>query len=581
MFIIYVHHWLLSYMFIISDMFINKHITIDNKTILFYSCLILMSDFDDIYNNSDDDIDYNVGKSEFVNSIEEYYKSIEKYKDEHKNELDIYWKPSYDTIKEKFEEIINTISFNWLSAKKMVEELPCYKYENFSQYVYNIDLKNTKHIKGTIVRPKTLRRKRSNICPKCKHECKVTKEMDALKCQFCGYEIMKDKAGIPDNMINGEKHIRKHLDKLIGLSKIPGNLNKLLPYLTIWLTDWKYILEWLSYSKRYDNFVSRFITRSGKNISYIDFDKTIPRTAENKMEFSIYELFSEEFYKMTELVSKTAKKITNMSGNKDFIIEVIDAYMKTNNIKKFRCFMDLPEDNTTFIYKGVEYSIGIYLNKLTLTINYDENHIKNDIVKQFCYNGIDCLLYPGLMFNYFDIFKLSEDIPKSFMYSENYSKIMNEIFHSNFIQISNSDVNKLVDILLKFNDYYKKNVQKVGKKKNTKTNSPLFVCVFKCIITSFKYFNKYVNVLEQMPHRITESVTKNEIDCLWLQFLSLPENKELLELYDNNYETKDESKDSLITLTLVEDKETKEEKQKDIKHSKSKICLDDDLNDIL
>ena len=133
------------------------------------------------------------------------------------------------------------------------------------------------------------------------------------------------------------------------------------------------------------------------------------------------------------------------------------------------------------------------------------------------------------------------------------------------------------------NDYYKKNVQKVGKKKNTKTNSPLFVCVFKCIITSFKYFNKYVNVLEQMPHRITDSVTKNEIDCLWIQFLALPENKELLELYDNNYDNKDESKEDLITLEPInKDIDEKQNTNKqNVKHSKSKICLDDDLNDIL
>ena len=89
---------------------------------------------------------------------------------------------------------------------------------------------------------------------------------------------------------------------------------------------------------------------------------------------------------------------------------------------------------------------------------------------------------------------------------------------------------------MRFNEFYKQNVQKTGKKKNTKTNSPLFVVVFKCIVSSFKHFHKYIDVLENIPHRITQSATKVEIDNLWLQFLLLPENKELLELYDNDLE---------------------------------------------
>ena len=513
-----------------------------------------MDNYNDDYIEDSDMED--LPRTEFVNKIENYYATIMKYKDEHKNE-DGYWKDEYDNIVKQFEELLNIAEYNWMDAKQMIENIECFKFDNFQQYIYNHDIRNTKHIKGTDIRPKTIRRKRSNLCPRCKIECKPTKEMDTLKCPNCGYEIMKNKAGVPDNVINGEKHIRKHYDKLIGCSKIPASLSKILPYLTIWLTEWKHIRDWLVFSNRFDNFVFRYQQRSGKLLHYENFDVVLQRDDSNRMPFDVYELFTEEFYKMTELMSKTNKKTSNVIGTDEFIMELVGYAMQTVYKQPLiYSFKDIADETTTVIYNGIEYNVGIYFNKLSLVYDYDEHHIKYKLVNKYCFNKVDCLVFPGLMFNFNELFTTSQNIPKSFIYAENYNKIMYEVFHSTFAIISNSDIKILIQLHLKFNEYYKQHVQKTGKKKNTKTNSPLFVVVFKCIVSTFKHFHKYIPVLNHIPHRITESITKNEIDNLWLQFMSLPENKELYDLYDNDMdenETNDDMKPTANTLNKQEE----------------------------
>ncbi len=510
---------------------------------------------DDIYCDEEYGQDTTNAITEFKTSVEAFIESIEKYKKDYSKDLDTYWKPEYSVIRDKFYEIREMIEYNWLDAKEEVDKIPCFKYENFAQYVFNTDLKNTKHIKGNSVRPKTIRRKRNNFCPICKIECVHVNTIDMLKCPKCGHEIIKEKAGGVDNVINNEKHIRKQLDKLVGLTKIPNNVKKLLPYLITWLTEWKHIKEWLIYAKRIDDFMFHYYSRFGEHMTLRDFDKVLPRTENNKLPFCVYELFVEEFYKLTEIAQTTARKISNMNLDDKTIMKIIKSYLKDHNKTCFNNFIEVPDETVIYNYNGNNYSIGIYLGKLALIPNYDEHHIKYKIVKAFCRDGVDCITLPGLIYNYSDIFSTSDNIPRSFNYSENYNKIMNEVFHSQYSIIPQYDIDKFVGIFKRFNEYYKTNIDKCGKKKNTKTNSPLFVCTIKCILTSFSYFHKYINILEQTSHRITESVTKNEIDNLWVKFITEESNKDLLEMYDKD-----------------EDETQKEDKQE---------YKNDDLNELL
>lgn len=489
--------------------------------------------------SEEDQYENNNGKQEFINSIDNYIASIEKYKKDYSKDMNMYWRPEYTEIENKFYEIRDIIDYNWLDAKEKIDKLSCFKFENFAQFVFNTDLKNTKHIKGTSVRAKTLRRKRDNKCPNCKIECIPTNDVNINKCPNCGHEIVKEKAGIPDNVVNNEKHIRKQLDKLVGLTKIPNNVKKLLPYLTIWLTDWTHIKEWLIYSKRFDDFINHYTTRTGKHITIDSFNTKLARIENNKMQFCVYEIFVEEFYKITEISQTTARKSSNVNEPDNVIIDIVGNYLKSINKEYFSSYAEIPDETVSFNYNGKTYSIGIFFGKLGLIPNYDKQHIKYKLVKRFCKDGKDCLTLPGLVYNYSDIFSLTDNIPRSFNYSENYNKVMNEVFHSQYSEIPPYDINKFVSILLRFNEYYKKNVDKCGKKKNTKTNSPLFVCTIKCIITTFSYFHKYISILEQTPHRITESVTKNEIDRLWIKFITEDNNKDLLESYDKPIEKED------------------------------------------
>jgi len=588
-----------------------------------------------------------VSKREFVTNLETYYQSIQKYKEEHSDNLSEYWKPEYDEIEKEFLNLLSLIEFNWANAKEKSEQLECFKFENFAQYVFNTNTNKSLKIKSTIAKSKTIRRKRNNKCPKCDIICTVTNDMTILKCPKCGFEIMKDKVGIPDNVINGEKHIRKHLDKIIGLSKLPVSIRKLLPYLTLWITNWKYVYRWLTYSNKLSDFQYKIYSRTSEYIT--DFDTILERDENHIIDFATYEIFTEEFFKMTEATNKINKKTCNIDKDDNYVIEIITEYSKTLK-RKMKSFYDFPREDYQFEYKGVKYALGLYFLKLSLIANYDEHHIKNRIIDILVDNSVyveneqsiveelekheedieekqkekkttrkrskkakkdididsleadndeeiknmidkisdnkdnkkktkqvikqiytyrnphDVLIFPGLMFNFSDLFTLSQNPPKSFIYSENYNKVMNEIFHSKFTLMSSSDIERIVDILLKYNAFYKNNIESKGKKRNTKTNSPLFVCVFKNIITTFKYFHKYLPILKQLPHRITESSTKKEIDNLWTDFIMLPENKELFDYTEIKEEEIEEKKDEEIN----------EEDDEQIEEDKNEIEKDND-----
>ena len=122
----------------------------------------------------------------------------------------------------------------------------------------------------------------------------------------------------------------------------------------------------------------------------------------------------------------------------------------------------------------------------------------------------------GLMFDFNDVYKFNEGIPKKYNYGQEYFIISNYVFNIPFTEINNNDKDNLLDIIVAFNNYYKRNIVKMNGNKN---NSPLFGCTLICIIKSLSYFHKYKDIIYCLPNKYIDSQTMDTIAMYWHLFL--------------------------------------------------------------
>ncbi len=458
-------------------------------------------------------------ESQYNDKLNTFIDSVHKFKDEYSTAG--VWNESYDLMLETLERAQNICEFNYMEAKKMTDDMVCFKYETFQQYVYN----NTKgtNVKGSNARTKMLRQNRSTSCPLCKIEC--VNDDGILKCPNCRHEITREKTSqITNSISNNEKHIIKQMEKIRGIDKLPQAINKIQPFIKLWLTDMKYLKKYLIYTNSLYKFIINYNEIATDTIGEEYFAKVIPDVPENKHEYEIYLLLMSKFYSMTETCVSMSNITSNMSQlNDDQVLKVINdwyssigrpvipSYNYVNDSELEHVCCDVTGKTT----KSIKYEIGNYFMMLGLIAEYDTYHVKTKIATALNIEP-DVLTLPGLMFNFKDYFSLKDKVPQSYNYSENYNSISHYTFKTEYQSIPATDINKMIEIILRFNNYYKINSQRNSM---TKSNSPLFVCTFKLIIMGLSYFNKYIDALSAISDKRTTSTTKDIIGKQWLQFL--------------------------------------------------------------
>ena len=318
--------------------------------------------------------------------------------------------------------------------------------------------------------------------------------------------------------INNTKHIIKQIDSLCGQKKIPIAINKIIKYIELWLTDMHYLYDWLCYSNGLNDFRIAYQQLTQIILDNKWFNRRIEQTRVNKWSFKVYKLIMDEFYKMTEmarrLMNTSITGINNMPFDKQ--IKLIDAWLENNvNIPTGDDMVSIEENGNS-----INYDIGTFFDSKQYKPSFKQDPLYDYIVQKFTEKNPEfdpkLLIIGGLMFDFDNVYKMNEGIPKKYNYGQEYFIISNHVFNVPFTEINNNDKDNLLEIIVAFNGYYKRNIVKSNSNKN---NSPLFGCTLICIIKTLPYFHKYRDIIYSLPNKYIESQTMDTIAMYWHLFL--------------------------------------------------------------
>lgn len=440
------------------------------------------------------------GSLEFAKTIQTMMTEMNKFNSNYPQ----LWKPEYDDILIELSNIQSIIEDNSIEANNMYKQLPISKYDTFQAYVYNNDINALNVIRGSNERTKILRAKRKNkLCPQCGYQL-IFNDTGGT-CPNCNYMTSSKSTTVSTRQTsNNNKHIFKQLDALTGTHKAPQNITKIIDYIIIWLTDLRYIYNWLKGidERRYIQWVKKYEQITDEKITDMFFNKIVEQIPERMWEYNVFKLFTDELYAMLEHATRLSNEnVSNMSAlNDEQIIKIFSSYVEK--------FHRLPAPDETFKYENHVYEIGTFISELSLLYQTPKDHIKSKLENLINYN----LTLPGLMFNYKQVYKKSENPPKKYCYQQEYCWIINRTFHTQFIDMSNQDKNAIADIIIKFNEYYKEQTFSIADKS---CNSPLYCCTIGCVL-NLPYFKKYAQALKFVP--VKDKGTTNHIKKQFFNF---------------------------------------------------------------
>ena len=472
----------------------------------------------------------NTGKAPFRECFIDFYNDLTLFIDGHGNS-DNQDLQKYINLKNELDEIYLIMDENEDDAYSLFQEMDCSRYDTFKQYRQNTDPNMMRSSSFAMETTKVMRSKRGiTKCPHCDIPL-VFFDDSTYGCTNCNFEAPRTYSTPNTKLnINNTKHIIKQIDSLCGQKKIPIALNKIIHYIEIWLTDLHYLYDWLIFSNGLNDFRVLYQQSMDTIIDSSWFDRKIERVHYNRWSFSVYKIIMDEFYKMNEL----ARRLMN-SGTSDIVSmdlntqkKIIDEWLKNKP--------SIPtKDDVITIETGKgtrTYNIGKFFDTIMYKPSIKRTEIYEYIVQRFTETIEDFdekrLTIGGLMFDFDDVYKFNESIPKKYNYGQEYFIISNYVFNIPFTEINNNDKDNLLDIIVAFNNYYKRNIVKMNGNKN---NSPLFGCTLICIIKSLSYFHKYKDIIYCLPSKYIDSQTMDTISMYWHLFLI--ENHEIYVKYNS------------------------------------------------
>ncbi len=460
----------------------------------------------------------NTGKEPFRESFLNFYNDLTLFITNYSNS-DRGPLQKYIDLRDELEEIYLILDDNEDDAQSLFQDMPCSRYDTFKQYQQNTDPTMIKSSSFAMETTKVMRSKRGiTKCPFCNIPLSYFAD-GSYGCSNCNFEAPKA-YNTPNTKlnINNTKHIIKQLDSLCGQKKIPIAINKIIKYIEVWLTDLHYLYDWLVYSNTLNDFRIMYQQLMEVVIDKSWFDRKLERVHGNRWSFKVYKIIMDEFYKMSELARRLmnsgSSNICSMSFDEQKMI--IDSWLKNNS--------EIPSGNDTVTVKtgsgNVTYNIGKFFDSMLYKPSYKDSEIYDYIVKKFTKKNRNfspsCLTIGGLMFDFDNVYKMNEGIPKKYNYGQEYFIVSNYVFNVPFIEINNNDKDNLLDIIVAFNNYYKRNIIKANGNKN---NSPLFGCTLICIIKTMPYFHKYKDIIYCLPNKYIDSQTMDAVSMYWHLFL--------------------------------------------------------------
>lgn len=363
-------------------------------------------------------------------NIQNFVKQAEQIKKTYPN----IWNEQFEKDLQNLNQIVETSKLDPKLAEMQFMQLSFYKFPTFGDYIQstNIDFHKYK-LTNTIIKEK---RKKKCINCGCEEFIPMDGQYYCKKCKSLIGKKANNQLVVKDN-VDISKHITKQLNILTGrIITPPSTIVGVFKYIKIWLKENKYIDSWVKYSKKFNNFKKIYLELTGQEWNI---------TNENNFyNYKLFKLFCDEFYNLTILVKAYYKIKTNMDSltQKEQLI-IIHEFVKAN--KKY------PSNNEMFNFNNYNYEVGKFVLRMTITDWNNETKFKQYINKIF---NRDITL-PGLMFNYPNIVNNKNQIPKKFIYQQNYIFIIKDVYNIQSIRISEVDKKTICDIIIKFNEYYK------------------------------------------------------------------------------------------------------------------------------
>lgn len=351
---------------------------------------------------------------------------------------------------------------------------------------------------------------------------------------------IQSKTGKPK--ANVMKHTRNKIEGLIGHKDPPGIVVQTMPQITVWLTNLRYLSDWLVYKESFTMLKVPFDSKawwselmdiySKRGLMIVDGKPPmdIPIEKAYAWTYAEYKLIITEFHAMMRECSRRSESryvTTNMlSLADDVVYDIMKAYHDE--------YHEVPGIASTYEYEGIVYDVGNFINVIALS--NEDTEIKRRLDALFETN----IKVPGLMFNYFAASLKKE--PECYALTESYSYIKHKVFkYSHEIDIPPDDIEHIIEIIKTFDEFERayRGMKTAGEKQLHKFNSTLYVCKLRCIFT-LAYFYKYSPICLDMP--VKSAKTTNDIAKVWNMFIRSDQHRALMEPFMKPRSSDDDKK---------------------------------------
>lgn len=440
------------------------------------------------------------------------------------------WKPIHDEL---VQQICQYIQMAYTIGEEVAEEhykenCVLHSYPTWMDYFSSQDMEVMRFNNKTSSRTKTKRlSSKITTCKLCGGKTHISGK--TVVCDECGeVEPIVSKAG--KSKSNNLKHTKNKIDCLIGSLPPPNKIQELEKYAGEWMLHMKWLYDWLDFKEKTFKLLKSRFTKAKwlADLQRIYIQNPRDETGTWKMDiepiekykwtYPEYKLIITEFHAMLcecDRFATTEFTMTNMlSKSKEEKIEILKAYYDENK--------HIPKPKETFIYNGFTYDVGNFINLIKIT--HEESDFKDEVDQIFGEN----IRLPGLMFNFLSL--SSRKAIDRFTLTESYSYLIHHTFKFPFIKIPPDDVEKILDLIQRFDTWSNEYTAKFKPKSTglTKSNSKLYTCKLQCILT-MPYFFKYIDLAQFLPVKGADTTASIQTD--WRIFITSHENKDFIEQY--------------------------------------------------
>lgn len=440
-----------------------------------------------------------------------------------KNKESHLWNESYDNILDQLNDIKDKSTMDESYALQQFKLLDISSCESFNDYIHIHDyVKTTKKIK-----------KRENLkCPNCSGY-NIDYVDGVYICSCCKIVISKheNNSNISKQQTDIGKHILKQLNIITGKNITPPPfVYTFLPYVQLWISDRKYLYDFLLYTNEYKNFIRKMKQiDSTKIVDENYFKEKIELNNHNIISYLEFKLYIHYFHQLLEKMKIYNYYINDINRNIDKIYDVVNKF-KDNYIENDHKFDEaLNNDKDYILFKH----IICYYQSNYLT---EYNEIKDNVEKILNYK----LHYPGLMFEFRLLNLTNGKIPHRYNYQQNYIHFIKLMYNVKLQEMSEYDKNEIVSLMVDFNSFAKKYKQSITGKQH---NSCLWQIVLLCVL-NLPYFTNYDYITYILPKRNDTALIK--IKEIWELYNII--NYRKMAKYKNKREIEENIEESILQI---------------------------------